>query len=216
MFFFHRQTNKQFEYDRLLYYPTHARCGPWFVGMALGFIMYQFRLKTPKVNKMFSNAMWILSISILFAVVLGYFPFQQSEKYFEFNNAVNSIYNAMYRSSWAIGIAWIIFACHNGTGGIIRWFLCLPQFKPLARMSLSVYLSHRIVQILSVASIRQPTYLYPLRLLHVFFGDVITSTIVGTFVYLCIEAPFSNLESKLFSRKKDEKANLVSENRAES
>lgn len=197
-----RQSIGQYDYDRLIYYPTHARCGPWFVGMMLGFVMYQYRNNKPEINRSLSRFLWVLSISLLFLVVLGYFPFQQADRYLKISNAVNASYNALYRTCWAIGLAWIIFACHNGSGGIIRWFLCLPHFKPLARMSLSVYLSHRVYQIVSVASMRQPIHLRPLALLHLFFGDVIISIIVGTLVYLCIEAPTAVLEARLFKRKK--------------
>lgn len=196
-----RQKRGQHDYDRLIYYPTHARCGPWLIGMALGFIMYQFRNRIVRLGVNFSRAMWVLSISMLLVVVLGYFPFQQSDKYFQIYNAVNATYNALYRSCWAYAVAWIIFGCHNGSGGIIRWFLHLPQFQPLAKMSLSIYLTHRVYQIISVASIRQPIYLSPLELLHVYFGDILMSLIVGVVVYLCIEAPFAVLEGRLFKRK---------------
>lgn len=163
--------------------------------------MYQFREVSPRINKTFSMTMWVLSISMLLAVVLGYFPFQQADRYLKIPKAINATYNALYRSCWAIAIAWIIFRTHNGSGGIIRWFLCLPFFQPFARMSLSIYLTHRVYQILSVASIRQPIYLSPLNLLHVFFGDIVMSLIVGVVVYLCIEAPLSILEKRLFQRK---------------
>ncbi|CRL06390.1 CLUMA_CG019121, isoform A [Clunio marinus] len=191
------QSQGQFDYDRLLYYPTHARAGPWIIGMALGFIMYQLKGIKPHINKYLATFLWVASFSLLTVVVLGYFPFQQADEYFTINKIVNASYNAFYRSGWALSLAWIIFACHNGYGGIINWFLSLPQFQPLARMSLSVYLSHRIFQIISVATIRQPIYLSPFNLLHVYFGDVIMSLIVGIAVYLCIEAPFAVLEARL-------------------
>lgn len=201
-----RQAQGQFDYDRLIYYPTHARCGPWLVGMTLGFIMYQHRERPHKsMNKYFIRSAWILAISVLFAVVLGYFPFQQANQYSDIPIIINATYNSLFRSAWAIAIAWIIFACHNGSGGVIGWFLGLPHFKPLARMSLSVYLSHRVYQIVSVASIKQPGHLSPFDLLHVFFGDVLMSFIVGVVVYLSIEAPFSQLESHLFKRKSGRK-----------
>lgn len=183
-----------------MYYPTHARCGPWLVGMTLGFIMYQLRNEQLRVNKKLLRILWIFSISALFTVVLGYFPFQQSENFLDIPNAINATYNAFYRSCWAIAIAFIIFACHNGSGGVIRWFLCLQIFQPLAKMSLSMYLSHRIYQIISIASIRQPIYLSASNLIHVFFGDVVLSLIVGAAVYLTIEAPFTTLENRLFRR----------------
>ena len=200
-FEYFRQSIGQRDYDRLIYYPTFARFGPWLVGMMLGFVMYQHGDKRISVNKHFSKAMWILSLSVLLAVVLGYFPFQQAENYRKIPNVVNAIYNASFRVSWALAISWLIFGCQNGTGGIIRWFLSLPHFQPLSRMSLSVYLTHRVYQIVKVASIKQPVYLNPFDLLHDFFGDVIMSLIIGTVVYLFIEAPFTNIENRLLNKK---------------
>ena len=147
-----------------------------------------------------SRTLWIASISLLIGIILCFFPFQQSESYFLIPNSVNAIYNALYRSSWAIGIAYIIFACHNGSGGIIRWFLNLQIFQVIARMSLSIYLSHRFHQIIIIASIRQPIHLNQASLIHLFFGDIITSLTVGAFVFLTVEAPFATLE-KLISQK---------------
>lgn len=105
-----------------------------------------------------------------------------------------------FRSSWSIAIAWIIFACQNETGGVIRWFLCLPHFQPFARMSLSIFLTHRVPQIISVASIKQPIHLDPFDLFHMFLGDALLSVVIGVVVYLCIEAPFGILERQLFKK----------------
>ena len=184
-----------------MYYATSARCGPWLVGMTLGFIMYQNRDNTYRLTKNLSQTLWIVSISLLVGIIIGYFSFQQTENYFMIPNYVNALYNAFYRSSWAIAISFIIFACHNGSGGIIKWFLNLQVFKVIARMSLSIYLSHRFHQIINSASIRQPVHLNPANLIHLFFGDVLTSLMVGTIVFLTIEAPFATLESRLFRRR---------------
>lgn len=197
----YRQKQGQYDYDRLLYYPTHARCGPWLVGMALGFMMYENRDKSVKINRNLSRTLWILTLSVLLSVFFGYFPFQQSENYLKYSKYLNATYNSLYRTSWAIAMAYVVYACNNDSGGIIQWVLCLPIFQPLAKMSLSIYLSHRFYQIISIAAIKQPIYLDPENLLHVYFGDVIMSLLVGMTVYLTIEAPFATLERKLLRRK---------------
>lgn len=168
--------------------------------MGLGFILYQFRNQTPRINKRLSIPIWIFAISVLVSVILGFFPFQQSENYFKISNVVNASYNALHRSCWAIAIAWVIFSCHNGDGGIIREFLSHSFFKPFAKMSLSVYLTHRIHQKVSVAAIKQPIYLSPLELIYFFFGDIVLSFIFGTVAYLCIEAPFAILERRVIKK----------------
>lgn len=168
--------------------------------MALGFAIYQWRNTPPVLCKNVSRLLWILSIIVLLAVFFGYFPFQQAETRQDIPNIVSATYNALFRSSWSIAIAWIIFACQNETGGVIRWFLCLPHFQPFARMSLSIFLTHRVPQIISVASIKQPIHLDPFDLFHMFLGDALLSVVIGVVVYLCIEAPFGILERQLFKK----------------
>lgn len=196
LWFYWRETKKHHDHSRLIYYPTHARCGPWIVGLGLGFIMYTFRNQKTKLNKRISRVLWIVATSLMTASVLGHYPFQQSNNHISY--LFNAAYNALSRSCWAMSLAWVIFACHNGGGGFIRWFLCLSLFKPLARMSLSIYLTHRLHQILSIASMKLPYYLSVLNLLHAYFSDVIMSSFIGMAVYLCIEAPVTFFRNRLY------------------
>lgn len=158
--------------------------------------MYKFRNDKIRLNKSVSKILWIAAVSVLSASVLGHYPFQQS--HYHVSYLLNAAYNALSRSSWAMSLAWIIFACHNGGGSFVRWFLCLSIFKPLARMSLSIYLTHRLHQILSVASMKLPYYLSVLNLLHAYFSDVIMSSFIGMAVYLCIEAPVTFFRNRLY------------------
>ena len=43
--------------------------------------------------------------------------------YVHLSNAVRSLYAALHRTAWAVGVAWVIFACVTGNGG--EFFLCL-------------------------------------------------------------------------------------------
>ncbi len=89
--------------------------------------------------------MWIVSISAIFAVVLLYHPFMQTIDN-QTTNFQNSFYLATFRHVFAFGVGLMIYACFNGTGGIIRWFLSHPLWKPIGRMGLSIYLVHIIYQ----------------------------------------------------------------------
>lgn len=158
--------------------------------------MYVNRNQKILLRKRTSILLWIIAISLLTASVLGHYPFQQTNNNISYS--INATYNAFSRSCWALSLAWVIFSCHNGGGGVVRWFLCLSIFKPLARMSLSVYLTHRLHQILSVASMKLPYYLSVLNLLHAFFSDVIMSSFIGMAVFLCIEAPVTFFRNRLY------------------
>ena len=54
-------------------------------------------------------------------------------------------YFSITRITFSLSIAWIIFACHYGYGGIINRFLSAPAFIPLTRISYVSYLIHPII-----------------------------------------------------------------------
>ena len=52
------------------------------------------------------------------------------------------------RLTWPIGIAWMIFACHYGYGGVINRILSYPTFVPFARLGYCCYLVHPPIMVL--------------------------------------------------------------------
>lgn len=144
-------------FDKLIYFPTHTRYGPWLIGMIVGYILYKTKDRKIEINKMFNAIIWILILSLIMTILLGYFPFQviTDNKTTRFGNA---LYLSTFRIGWAVAMAWIIFSYQNGSGGIIRWFLSLPQWQPIARMGLSIYLVHRIYQMISILRQKVPSY----------------------------------------------------------
>lgn len=101
-------------------------------------------------------AMWILSISIIVSVLVGLLPFQNTEN--PAGQVAHSLWFALYRNSWGFAISWIILACQTGTGGILKWFLELPVWQPLGRMSLSFYLVHSVYQTVFIGSGKVPLH----------------------------------------------------------
>lgn len=134
------------EFNRLIYYATHGRLGPWLIGIVLGFILHKFKGKDVKLSKGINSLLWTLCLIVLTTIVVLAQPLNQ-----RIDNRTsllsNAFYIAFHRLFWAIGISWIIFACQIlKTGGFIRWFLSLPHWQPIGRMSLSMYLIHLFYQ----------------------------------------------------------------------
>lgn len=147
-----------------IYFPTHARIGPWMVGITLGYILYKQRNQRLQISKGVNAALWIASLSILLIVMLTLYPLRLI-----FDNestlTQNAAYVAFHRLLWAIAIAWIIFACHHlKTGGIIKWFLELRQFQPICRMGLSIYLIHLLWQLYTMANLQQVIFITPIQM----------------------------------------------------
>lgn len=186
------------------YWPSHLRLGAWVVGIMLGWIMYQTRGKKVEMHKAFDGFLWILSFSILLSIILGLFPFQLME-----NNTTtrfgNALYNTCFRVMWSYAVAWIIFACHNGSGGIVRWFLSLRQWQPLGRMGLSIYLVHRMYQFITLFNNKQPIHWDFFTQIQKFWGDVLVSIFLGALLYLSVENPSLVIENYFYNLMQEKK-----------
>lgn len=183
-----------------IYYPTHARMGPWFLGCTLGYILYQNRNKKIKLSPTINATIWIICLSVFTTITLGSFPMFKAAQFNETTLLANAFYLGFYRNGWALASAWMIFACHNGTGGIIRWFLELPQWQPIARMGLSMYLVSFIFQHFTVMQRKQPTYFDEFEWLHQYWGDIVGTIFFSTITYLVFETPFMLVENYLFKK----------------
>ena len=60
----------------------------------------------------------------------------------------NTLYQVTSRNIWALGTAYIIYACATSNGGIVNKFLSLKIFGPLSRLCYSAFLLHIMVQAL--------------------------------------------------------------------
>jgi hypothetical protein len=166
----------------------------------LGYILYQNRNKKVKVNFYLNSALWIISISILMAITMGSQILFLPPDVNPTSLFANASYLALYRNGFALANAWIIFAIQNGTGGLIRWFLQLPQWQVIGRMGLSLYLISYIFQNFTVMSLKHPIYFDEFELVHKFFGDFGMSFLIAITGYLVFELPFLSIESFLYDK----------------
>ncbi|KAJ6633818.1 Nose resistant to fluoxetine protein 6, partial [Pseudolycoriella hygida] len=180
------------------YFPTHLRLGAWVIGIMLGYIMHHMKAKKVKINKYLDAALWILSISVLLTIILCHYPFIQLDN--NPSKLANALYNSCFRIGWSYSVAWIIFACQNGSGGIVRWFLSWKEWQPLGKLGLSIFLVHRLYQIITVINQKQPIVWDFFTQSQKFFGDLLAATFLGTLLYLSIETPILLIESYLHDK----------------
>lgn len=99
---------------------------------------------------------WFLSILTFLVTVFGSLPLQAAS--FEESVIGSAIYESTSRVAWASALAWMVFACINGLGGPVNWFLSLSVWQPLSRMSYAIYLVHLPIQLIVAAQVRTGTY----------------------------------------------------------
>jgi peptidoglycan/LPS O-acetylase OafA/YrhL len=97
--------------------------------------------------------MWILSvISIVgntWAFVAGYWNDQLSLEY-------NALFTATYRFSWALPIAWWIYALDSGSGEKFNEILSHRFWIPLGKLGFCLYLVHPVFQYALLSSQTSP------------------------------------------------------------
>lgn len=105
-------------FQKWIYSATHARMGPWLIGITLGYIMFKARNKKIETSKTLNAFLWILSISTIVAIVVLAQPLGQPLEN-KTSLLANAFYIAFHRLFWSIAISWIIFACQVlKTGGV--------------------------------------------------------------------------------------------------
>ncbi|XP_021707319.1 nose resistant to fluoxetine protein 6 isoform X1 [Aedes aegypti] len=193
----------------LVYYPTHIRMGAWLIGVMLGYIMHLTKHRIVRLSKVVCISGWLISLSIMLAILLGDYPLQQPDTYADHPVVVDAIYEATNRIVWAGCLAWIVFACVNGYGGPINTFLSLPIWQPLGKLSYSIYLLHVPIQTMLLGSLRSTGYFSDIVAAHNFWGDFGLTVTISILWCLAFESPMVGLEKLLFGRFLKPKPNTV-------
>lgn len=169
--------------------------------MTLGYFLYQNRNQKIILSPLVNAVMWILALTVFAAITMGSQIMFMPPDLNQTSLLANAFYLAFYRNGWALATAWMVFACHNSeTGGFIRWLLELPQWQPLARMGLSLYLLGFMFQHFIIMNAKQPYYFDEIEMLHLFWGDMVASIFLATVGYLTFEVPFLTVENYIYSK----------------
>lgn len=99
---------------------------------------------------------WCVSLGTILAIIFGYHSINLPES--QTTDLENAFYESFSRVCWSISVGWIILACVHGYGGPVNWFLSLPQWQPMCRLSYCIFLLHTLVQMQQIGSMRTPVY----------------------------------------------------------
>ncbi|XP_078666302.1 O-acyltransferase like protein-like [Branchiostoma floridae x Branchiostoma belcheri] len=101
----------------------------------------------------------------------------------------------VHRTAWGVGLAWVVFACINGYGGIINTILSWKAWIPLSRLTYCAYLVHPIVILITYSDQQEANIHYTdILLAYYFVGHVVFSYAGAYIVSMMAEAPMRHLE----------------------
>ena len=111
-------------------------------------------------------------------------------------------YETLSRPAWSLAVAWLVFLCSLGHGGIINRFLSLSIWSPLTRLNYATYLFHLSIIYTTIFNQTMPFYYQPLTVLNNFVSQLFFSYLAAVPIVILIETPFIVIEKKLFKRNK--------------
>ncbi|XP_046573343.1 nose resistant to fluoxetine protein 6-like [Haliotis rubra] len=188
--------NGQEYYDKV-YLKPWCRVGPFAIGMASGYILQEKKIKF-KMSPFLQGAGWLLALMAAGACTLAtYDNFGEGRP--GWANDARTAHETIYRPVWGLVLAWVIFMCCKGKGGIVDWMLSWDWWQPLSRLTYGAYLVHLILIQTDVGTM-QSLFLYSSGyIVYRFFGYVCMSFILSFMVAILVEAPLLQLEKLVLS-----------------
>ncbi|VVC34920.1 Nose resistant-to-fluoxetine protein, N-terminal,Acyltransferase 3 [Cinara cedri] len=199
------------DYFMTIYIKSHARAGPYIVGVIFGYLLYRRKNSTSKLNM--TNTWILLAISALvcsttwFSGALIYHPS------YVYDPLQAALYGSTIRSLWAAGLVIGLYALIVGPPNLVKNMLSWKPFIPLAGLNFNAYMVNTIFPVADTASRRSSDH-FDIRS---FITDAISDTVVcltiGLFLYLLVERPFRLLITQLFvaKSKSNQKNNFISQ-----
>ncbi|XP_042912013.1 nose resistant to fluoxetine protein 6-like [Parasteatoda tepidariorum] len=188
------------EYYKNVYIKPYCRMGPFIVGMAIGYFMY--KKKECVLNKSLVVVCWLLSIGSGLTIIYLMWPANQGILP---TNAEAAAYSALARTAWGVCLAWLVFACYYGYGGIVNTILSWSLWVPVSRLTFPAYLIHPVIISAVYGSIESPREFSLDFMLYMFIGHMFLTYVLSLVLSLLYESPFVVMEKILLRPKKKPK-----------
>ncbi|KAF2896150.1 hypothetical protein ILUMI_10023 [Ignelater luminosus] len=193
-----------------IYYPTHSRASSWIMGLMLGYCIHKTKSKETGIDKNLIKQIVIILLWILSLLLMVTCAIVEDDQYLnEFGRFGSSLQMSLTAPAWLLSLSWIIFACVSGYGGLVNWFLSLPIFRFISKLSYSMVLTHDCIICLMITAASTALDFEVITVFCQFCGSTMLSLCVSLVVTLAIEYPFITLEQLLWDKKKKNSATVT-------
>lgn len=173
-----------------------CRMAPWLVGVWTGILLRTPRARRIKLNKLVVFIGYVIAIGMGFVLVIGLLPYNRLHFDRDFvardwtdYPAVNALYGALARPTWALCVAWVVFTCHTGNADFINKILSYPGWLPVSRLTFGMYIVAPVVQIWWATGLLIPSYFNYLGKLFESTGVFAISLLLALILTCLVELP---------------------------
>ncbi|XP_058971592.2 nose resistant to fluoxetine protein 6-like [Pocillopora verrucosa] len=188
----------------LVYTKPYCRIASYLVGMVLGYFFHHtkdYRLPTKVKKYVFNVTGWCLAIVLAVSSLYGKYKTVREHNPHPFSPTQEIAYGILKRFAWSLAIAWVIFACQSGLGGLVNRILSARFWIPLSRLTYCAYLVHVIVLQNLYARFESVWFYTDSYMVFRYVGIVGISYGVAFIVSVCVEFPTMQLEKLIFRSK---------------
>ncbi|KAG8193630.1 hypothetical protein JTE90_002888 [Oedothorax gibbosus] len=187
----------------IIYFRPYPHIGPYCVGLALGYLLWKHQKWA--LSKVTQGIGWAASSGSCLAVLFATYSWSRGVSA---DPAEGAAYAMLHRTVWAAGVAWVIFLCATGHGGVLNRFLSWHFFTVLSRLCYSVYLLHFPVLWTRVSWRRSLLPFMHYDIITEFLGILMITLGLSIIFHLAFEAPFLKLEQIWFPERTKPKEDL--------
>ncbi|RUS71521.1 hypothetical protein EGW08_020719 [Elysia chlorotica] len=182
-----------------LYISPYCRMGPYLAGMVCGYALYRINGRRVKMHWVLVVLGWGVSAATALAVLYGLKDYFDGE---QINLHVAAAYNALSRTAWGLSVAWVIFSCVTGHGGVVNKFLSWSVWVPLSRLTFVVYLIHIIVLLIWGSMAQSPFHIDDITIVMLYLATLMGTYALAFVFSVLFESPVMALEKVFFNREK--------------
>jgi hypothetical protein len=168
-----------------IYDKPWTRLGPYFVGMAIGWLLFKTECKI-KMNTLTVFAGWTMSSAVFFSLIFG---IHRIELY----PIMGAAYSSLSHTLWALCLSWTVIACATGNGGYMNKLLSCKFLIPFSRTTYCAYLVHPIIIRYVVMKRDSPLHLTVETVAVLFLGQLVVSYFFAFILSIAFEAPIVSL-----------------------
>jgi len=185
------------DYTDLIYIKPWGRIAPYLVGLVLGYMLYKkmhfkfSRIKTALVYLVLWVAAGVALVTILYGL---YFTWHGHT----LTKLENIFYITFSRLVWGIGLALIVFSCHNGYGFFVNSFLSMKIWTPLSRMTFNAYLIHPVALFIIYGQLQTSFHYTDTTLACFTVALAALSFAAAAVVCVAVEFPLGTIEMLIF------------------